>query len=605
MEHIDWIVSFTIFIFVILGVITAIPNFLPDITTQEEIKTSKILYSSLVQEISTNKISVDENTGVYTFVLPEEIGRGNTNYLLEDDFVYGSFKNQATFYKFDAEKTETKTLLYKEDFLDINNLKIFNVTSGEMISFNGQGYVLRETILESKINHSNFYAEYIFEPVDLNIYFNYENENSYSFCGINNNKFYLYDRNLSGNYLIEEVDVNFSSNFWINLIFKSNYKGEVFCKINEHVLDNNFQTSINPGKIIINNLDEHYANSFRIYSDNYLRKENGFIETYFYDANIIDTETVSLNVYNDSRELFGKLDINFNQAINNDTVTYNFPAIIKNAIDQHKLVLFANTKEFILINENQDFNLSFQEDLKLDYYQYEIPEDVNVNIWTKVNLPEDDIKYIYLYKTEGYQTNTDFNKVHDPETHPGITINEISTNKYKIEIDNTGKAAQTDYEVKIPADLTTISIGDSVLITDVDYNLEEAIVLVNKNKNKFLQLYFFDIENKKKECFVDILENNFSINCPEKTFIKARIEDTIKEYPEIKINNSLEKIITYEKIQDFSLDNDFYIKLYNEKENVELSSQRFFGNFSLFERISKYLNEKGEEEIVKVLIKPN
>jgi hypothetical protein len=606
MEHVDWIVSFTIFIFVILGVITAIPNFLPDITTQEEIKTSKLLYSSLLEEIEVINISVDDNQEIYTFMLDSNYGRANSNYVLEDNVVYGTVYKNSKFYKFSANNTLTKTLLLKEEFLDTNNLKMFDIEQGEVITFNGEGYVFQESIIASKENYSNFYAEYIIEPTDLNIYFNYQSENNYSLCGINNNKFYLYDKNLSGEYLIEEIDIDVDLNLWINFIFKSNYKGEVFCKIGDYLVDNNFQTSVNFGKIIINNESEHYANSFRIYQDNYLKKDNNIIETNFFDLNLNDTNTASINLY-DNREEFGKININFNTQLNIGPIIDNFPAIIKDDNDNHKLVIFPNTKEFIIVNDNQDLNFTLENDLKLNYYDYELIEDTNLFLWTKVNLPEDDIFYIYIYKTNGYTSENDFEKIYDAETHPNITINEISSQKYKLDVNNLGKEAQNNYEIKIPVDNTNISIGDSLLITDIDYNLEEKIVLINKDENKFVNFYFIDGENVKNNCQTNILQDNFSINCPEKTYIKGRIEDSIEEYPTIKINNSLEQLITSEKIEEYLLeDNDnYYVRIYNQKENIELSQREIFGNFSLFERITKYLNEKGEEEIVKVLIKPN
>lgn len=606
MEHIDWIVSFTIFIFVILGVITAIPSFLPDITNQEEINTSKIVYTSFVDQINTNTISVDNNQEIYTYILDSNYGRANSSYVLEDGVVYGSVYKKTNFYKFLADNTSTKTLLFKENFLNVTDQNIFTVDSGELSSYNGQGYVFQESQISSKNNYLNFYAEYVFENSDINIFFNYENENNYSLCGIDNNKFYLYDNNSSGSYLIEEIDVNLDSYFWINFIFKTNYKGEVFCKINDYLLDNNSQSSVASGKIIIKNEDEHYINSFRMYNDNYLNLDNNVIDTYFYDFNITNETISKINVFED-RNSFGEINIDFNKVLKTTSVLNNFPAVIKDSLNNHKLVLFPNIKEFIIVNDTEDINITLDNNLKNNYYNYEIEDDGNLHLWINLTVPAETIKTIYLYKTNGYFPEDDFEKTYDSLTHPDVNVTEISSTKYKIDVDNNSTEL-LNYEIKISGELINLSsINDSLLITDTNFNLEERIILINKEYNKYLIIYFFDQENKKTTCLVDILENGFSINCPQKTYLKTRITNSIVEYPNIKINNNLEKIITSEKINEYIDQNNssYYIKIYNEKETVEPVRQNFSGNFTLFERISKYLNEKGEEEVVKVLIKPN
>ena len=86
-----------------------------------------------------------------------------------------------------------------------------------------------------------------------------------------------------------------------------------------------------------------------------------------------------------------------------------------------------------------------------------------------------------------------------------------------------------------------------------------------------------------------------------------RLKCTIENYPTIKYNQSSEKMITYEQVQNYILENpyDYYINIYNNNENIDIGTYKFKGNFPLLERVSKYLNENGEEEIVKVLVKPN
>ncbi len=510
MEHVDWIVSFVIFVFVVLIVITAIPRFLPDITSQEEIYTSKMVYSDLIEKIDVYTIfSTDENK-VYSYFLEidNNYGRANTNYILDNNMAYGTVKQKAKFYNFDSNQINTKTLLFKEDFIDENNLRNFSLKEGEIISFKGEAYAYQETTIETKEEYSNFYSQFIFEPLDVNIFFNYVNTNNFSLCELSGNNLNLYDRNSSGLFLKDTVDVNVDENLWVNLSISSNYKGVVNCTLNGYVVDTLNQTSINKGKIIITNVEAYFLSSFEVYADNYLKKTGNLVETNYFDVTV-NGQNLEIETHLE-RENIGRIDITYPLSLNNSSVTDNKPGIIKDSTQKHRAVIFPNLAEMIIVAD-ADENIDF-----------------------------------YL--------NLDFN------------ISFTSANK---------------------------------------------VVLENEILNKYVGLDFFNSDNKSAECSYEEITDGFRLICEEKTFIKLRLNLEDVTYPTIRNYKNKETLITYEKIiktlEKYQEENsyEYYIKIYNNKEEIIIGEYNFAGNFKLLERASKYLTSEGREEIVKVLIKPN
>ncbi len=608
MEHIDWIVSFGIFIFVILAIITTLPRFLPDVSTQDELKTSKLVYSELSENINIFNMYNDDNTEINTYILniDDNTGRASTSYIIDNNIVYGTILNKAAFYNFDSNQYTTKTLIFKESFIDQNNLTYLNLIDGNVIYYNGESYVFPQSTLESKNNYSNLIGEYIAEPVDLNIYFNYVDENNFSLCKFDSNVLSLYDSNSDGNNLIGSTDVNIDQNEWVNFSFKTNYKGEAYCKINDYNVNYDSQTSINSGKIIIKNVQDHYVSSLNIYNDNYLEKTGNLIETNYYDFTI-NNNTLDVNLF-DNRINIGDINLVYSSTITNTDITNNNPAIIKDASENHKFIGFPNTKEFIIKNNTEDINFILNNNLNINYYNYEIQLDTDYYVWVLADVPASSIKTIYAYKKIGYTPETTFVKTYNAETNPSITVSVVSPNLYQIDINNLAGEQLTDYEIRISNDvISVISTNDSLFITDQMYGSENSIVLANKITNKYILLDFFDSNNNQKTCTTEIIDSGFKLSCDSDTYIKSRIRSAIEIYPTIKYNKTSEKMITYEKIQSYILTNpyDYYINVYNNKENIDIGTYKFKGNFPLLERISKYLNENGEEEIVKVLIKPN
>lgn len=605
MEHIDWIVSFVIFVFVILAIITAIPRFLPGITNQEDIYTSKMIYSSLIDNIESYNFHVDSNKeNIFYHTITTEKGRANTSYLISNNLAYGVLNKEATFYYFDSNQYVSFTKIFSEKLLG-DNLNYFLLNQGNLTSFKGEGYLIDNSEIESIKNYSNFYSEFILEPKDVNIYFNYVSENQYSLCALTNNDLRLYDKNLSGEFLIQNSDFNFDDKYWINLEIKSDYKGNVICNIEDETVENNSQTSIEPGKIIIKNQEEMFVSDFILYNLNNLIKNGNLIETYNFDINL-NNNVAEINVF-ENRESLGKIKIEFSNTLNNDSITNNQPGVVKNNISEDKIILFPNIKETIIINDQETLNFTL-EDLKINYYDYEIEEDTDFYIWIKTDVPENDIKTIYLKKVAGYTPETSFTKSYDSLTHPTVTVTDLGNGFFEIEINNLGESALNNYEIRLTNEVINVSsISESLFIGDIMYSQEEGIVLVDKEDNKYILLDFFDINNSKAECDLAIISNGFSTDCSQKTFIKLRITDNISEYPKIKYLKNKKEILTYEVIEPLIVENtyDAYINIYNNKQNIEIGNFGFLGDFKIFERFTKYLNEKGQEEIVKVLIKPN
>ncbi len=226
-----------------------------------------------------------------------------------------------------------------------------------------------------------------------------------------------------------------------------------------------------------------------------------------------------------------------------------------------------------------------------------------------MDILENSQKTIYLKKVNGYQPENDFLKVYDSLTHPSTTITNQGSGLFKIDIDNTGGLELSDYEIRIDNNILSLSsTTESLLITDSNFTNVNKIILENKIENKYVIIEFLDKDRNLKECTVNIIDDGFNINCTSKTYLKIKITDTT-EQEKSKYLKSSEKIITKEKIDDVNLDvidnYNYFIKLYNNKENVEIGNYGYSGDFKILEKISKYLNEKGQEEIVKVLIKPN
>jgi hypothetical protein len=606
MEHIDWLVSFTIFLFVILSVMIAIPRYLPEITDREDIQASSIVFSTLTENIESYKfiISNDNNIHTYFLEIDNNRGRANTNYVLDNNVVYGIINKKAKFFDFNSNQITTKTLLLEENFFDENNLRYFKKNSGFIINFQGEPYLLEDTEIETKQNYSDFIAEYIIEPRDVNIYFNYIDFENYSLCQLQEDSLRLYDRTSLGEVLIGEVnDLVLDNNFWINIKFGSNFSGNAFCQIKESIIDNDSQNSIHDGKIVLKNKDEQYVSNLKLYYDNHLKRTNNNIQTRYLDVNSINN-SLSIKLFDENRLGLGDFNLNFNQDLIYDHINDNRPGILKNASQEHKFIVFPNINEFIIVNENEDINF-LSSDFKINYYDYEIENDGNIYLWIKTDVLEDEIKSIYLKKIEGFEPENSFAKDYNSISHPNISVTDLLNGYYEIEIDNSGNEELIDYEIRISNDIISLgSINESLHITDKIYSLEENIVLLNKNNNKYLLFDFFDINNNKTECDISLVDYGFTLNCSNKTYIKIRSSEQITSYPRIIKTKSKDKIITYEKTQNYTPEG-YYINIYNNKENISIGEERSIGNLSIFERITTYLNENGEEEIVKVIIKPN
>lgn len=504
MEHIDWIVSFVIFVFVILIVITAVPRFLPEITNQEDIYSSKLIFSDLLEKVTVYNVFSENKEIFQTYFLemPEGKGRANHNYVYDDGMLYGNIVGEGRFYVFDSNQINAKTLIFKENFIDENKLKKFTKNDGQVINFKGEAYAFENTEIESINSFSNFYFEFIMEPKDVNIYFNYENGNNYSVCELKDGFLGLYDVSSSTQTLSETLDVNgVMEKLWVNFSVYSNYDGKVECKIDDYAVNSNNHNSIKAGKIIIQNYEEYFLSSFEIYENSYLLKNENNIETYNFKLNI--SGNMLTTSFYDQNIKIAELTVDLRDALSIDHIENNKPAIIKDNTLQHRVILFPNTKEMLLIFESGN------------KYDFTINEDLNI-----------------------------------------------------------------------------------------DSNSSQKIYLKNSNLDKYILLDYLTIDGKVSNCNTNInTESSFDIDCNNKTFVKIRIENQDSALQKINNFKSREEIITFEKIADYN--SEYYINIYNNKESIEIGENKFSGNYKLLEKISRFLNNKGQEEIVKVLIKPN
>lgn len=609
MEHIDWIVSFIIFVFVILIVILTIPKFLPEARLNSDVQTPQLILSDLKENIKVyNIFTNNEDKDIFFLKIDQTNGKLTSSYVLDSNILYGTILKNTKFFNYDANYYKIKTKTFQENFYDTSNLKNITLISGNIINFDGDSFIFENSKFETKENFSNIYGEFVFEPVDINLYFNYEDENNFSKCRLEGNNLSLYDTNLDGSFNIssEIIDLNLN---WATLNFQSNFKGHAFCEIGEVKIENNSQTSINNGKIIVENKEGYYVSRLNLFYDNYLKEENDEIETSYLNYKVDNTK-IEVNFFKENRVDLGKIDFLFE-----DNITYevleNKPIIFKDTEENHKLIGFPNTKAFFIkVLEEDEIEINLNNNFKINGLDYEIEFlEEEYFIWTLVDINASESLELYLKKVEGYDPLNSFSKDHTSENHPDITVEEISNDWFKINVENNSLIDLEGYEIKIPNNLINVSsLDDSLLIYTSNLIEENTLTLKNKENPIYILLNFYKLENNRaSDCFIDVKDNGFFIkNCSQDTVIKVNILEEIKEIPNISYYVDRESIITYEKIKNLeSIIPNYYINIYNDIENIEFGNYGFIGDFQIFERSAKYLNKNGNLEIVKVLIKPN
>jgi len=124
-----------------------------------------------------------------------------------------------------------------------------------------------------------------------------------------------------------------------------------------------------------------------------------------------------------------------------------------------------------------------------------------------------------------------------------------------------------------------------------------------------LQDVFDENSVSKSDCNIEVEDQTLIIKeCENNSIIKIRfregkLDEVAKDYPQVLIIKSKENIITKEKINVMEDSNQFFIAIENQATNINIDSNRF-GVGSIIEKYQEYLNEYGQNELVKFLIKP-
>ena len=405
MEYVDWIMSFGVFIIIFIAVIVALPNFLPDVNLQENTFAAKNVYNNLTEEIDTYVIITDKDNKQiqpYLISLNNSLGRANGIGLADNNLAFGLAYNKNKFYNFNEYNNNVnKTLLINEDFEDYNYTDSFLLENGVAFIEAGTLNINDLTILATKESFSNFTSSLEFKGDDLNVYFNYIDPNNYYIFNITNEDVSLYLKINENINLIETKDYTKTKN-WNNFTFGIDINN-IYCgpTNNQIIIDNNY--SIQPGKIKIIGIDNNsFIDNFKIYQNSDLNiQENNSIITNNLKASINNNQ-INFNKEN----LF---DFNINYSSNLD---FNKNKQIINIKDQENIIrstIFPNIKEFwVYVYPGEDLNLIPNGNLKLKSYDYYIEDNGSSrDIWSKIDLKQNETKTLYLYKKNGNSPNGD------------------------------------------------------------------------------------------------------------------------------------------------------------------------------------------------------
>ena len=403
MEYVDWVMSFGIFIIVFVGIIIALPNFLPDINLQENTYTAKSVYSSLFEEINTYTVINNEDLEIHPFsiYLENSSGRSNGISVVNNNIAYGLVQNKTKFYNFEAYDINTnKILLVNEDFEDYNYLDSFILELGEVTFSNGSLNLNNLANLKTISSFLDYTGNLDFKADNINLYFNYINTNNYYLCEVTNEDISFF-KNIDGNVSkIGFLDYT-KTEAWNNISFGF-IDGNVFCGINKQLLTttNNLDQNLSYIKIEANDTNS-YIDNFKIYKNPDLSVDP--------NTNQIKTTDLNITVQNNILQINAlNFDFNLNYFSNLSFEPNNQIINIKDEEDITRTTIFPNTNEFWFnINKEEDINIS-SDNLQQKNYDYYIEDDgTNFYVWTKLDLKGNETKTIYLYKQGNNPQNGD------------------------------------------------------------------------------------------------------------------------------------------------------------------------------------------------------
>lgn len=399
MEYVDWVMSFGIFIIVFVGIIIALPNFLPDINLQENTYTAKSVYSNLFEEINTYTVINNNDLQIHPFSIPLEnnFGRSAGISVVEGNVAYGLVQNKTKFYNFEAYDINTnKMMLVNEDFEDYNYLDTFLLEQGALTFSNGSLNLNNMVSLKTNSSFLDYTGSLDFKADNINVYFNYIDLDNYYFCEVTNEDVSVFE-NLNGTITkVGFIDYT-KTKEWNNVSF--GFVGnDVFCGINKQLITTTNNLDQNQSYIKIEANDTNtYVDNFKIYknSDLVVDTINNQIKTTDLNVNV-ENNVLQINAlgFDFNLNFFSNLSYNPNNQIIN----------IKDEENVTRATIFPNSNEFWFnINKEEDLNISSNILQPKDYDYYIEDDGTNKYVWTKVDLKGNETKTIYLSK-EG--TNT-------------------------------------------------------------------------------------------------------------------------------------------------------------------------------------------------------
>lgn len=403
MEYIDWIISSVIFLMVISFVIITLPqtfNIEDKQTPQITANTISYDITKSVEKYEFMVNNIDQETYPFRSKLDLENIKSNNPTLLDNDYIYGTVNKNTDIY-FNLEDIEINLLgtkVIEESFLNAE-FDYFDITFENAPStVYDTIYLEADTELVSKKDFFDIIGMIDFMGDSINIKFNYNNDNnSYYECEINNTQQTL--RSVVNSVFIDtNVSEIITTSPWKKVFFGVNkLNGSAFCYV-DTLTKLEYNTDINFGKIIIENLEEINISKITAYESNDLYSSNT-AQTIESNNFLVEIDDSNANV-----SFLKDLEIDYNLLINfNDSLIVPEAkeiAIIKNSSDKEKLAFFSQTKEFWVFNDSDesltinldpnlgiDIDVNFTEDLKLwlDASSLTLSDNDLVSEWTDLS----------------------------------------------------------------------------------------------------------------------------------------------------------------------------------------------------------------------------
>jgi len=402
MEYIDWIMSSAIFFLVIIGVITFLPNYIPINRTDYDSITSKNVLNSVEETINTYTIINPENDGeIYPYLinLDNNIGRGDSTFIVDNNKAYGLVYNKSHFYNFDAnlDYNVPLTKIFTENFDDLNYLDTFTLEQGEPNISNGTLNIHTDDVI---ITNNDFtdYRGYLNTTADsIRVYFNYINSDRGFSCLISPTNFELQTNNGD---TINQTEIEPKNTTWRKIGFGHVNSTSVFCSVDDINISGDYQWDTPTGKIEIYGIDTNsQIDDITLYKNNDLIAIPGQIDTN--DLTVV-SDGINALIYlfkNDPENNIRIVFTDSSELAINDATNITF---VKNQEGENKLLFFSQAKEFwsfIKRRETIDLILSNWSIYNYPYYIKTTKE--TKYLWTKVDLAPNETKTIYVTKGIG------------------------------------------------------------------------------------------------------------------------------------------------------------------------------------------------------------